>query len=209
MKAGVITLGYVGHLWVVFATSSRSSTERHGDFSESVGFHFASYIGVFFGFGLSVVCVVVCCLVLCVCWWHLDYCLTFSLWRGNRQSKQDVLMTVWASSAHGTGKKKSFLPVFSLCGEVSWEALLATNLWSRRVDIIYIIWSGLLSGLVERGNVAKLISHVKVLCISVFKLPRLFDPQQDDAPMAISPCKGWRICLYLLSWFFVVACESM
>ena len=41
------------------------------------------------------------------CWWHLDLCLTFSLLRGNRQSKQDVLMTVWASSAHGTGKKKN------------------------------------------------------------------------------------------------------
>ena len=42
MKAGVMTLGYVGHLQVVFATSYRSSTERHGDFSESVVFHFAS-----------------------------------------------------------------------------------------------------------------------------------------------------------------------
>ena len=40
MKAGFMTMGYVGHLWVVFATSSRSSTERHGDFSESVVFHF-------------------------------------------------------------------------------------------------------------------------------------------------------------------------
>ena len=40
MKAGLMTMGYVGHLWVVFATSSRSSTERHGDFSESVVFHF-------------------------------------------------------------------------------------------------------------------------------------------------------------------------
>ena len=64
------------------------------------------FLGVLFGFGFWVVCVVVCCLVLCVFWWHLDYCLTFSLLRGNRQSKQDVLMTVWASSAHGTGKKK-------------------------------------------------------------------------------------------------------
>ena len=64
------------------------------------------FLGVLFGFGFSVVCVVVCCLVFCFCWWHLDYGLTFSLLRGNRQSKQDVLMTVWASSAHGTGKKK-------------------------------------------------------------------------------------------------------
>ena len=40
LEAGVMTLGYVGH-YEVFATSSRSSTERHGDFSESVVFHFA------------------------------------------------------------------------------------------------------------------------------------------------------------------------
>ena len=70
------------------------------------------FLGVLFGFGFSVVCVVVCCLVFCVCWWHLDYCLTFSLLRGNRQSKQDVLMTVWASSAHGTGKKKYHIVCF-------------------------------------------------------------------------------------------------
>ena len=37
---GITDLGYMGHLWVVFATSLRSSTERHGDFSESVVFHF-------------------------------------------------------------------------------------------------------------------------------------------------------------------------
>ena len=37
---GITDLGYMGHLWVVFATSSRSSTERYGDFSESVVFHF-------------------------------------------------------------------------------------------------------------------------------------------------------------------------
>ena len=65
------------------------------------------FLGVLFGFGCWVVCVVVCCLVFCVCWWHLDHCLTFSLLRGKCQSKQDVLMTVWASSAHGTGKKKT------------------------------------------------------------------------------------------------------
>ena len=105
MKAGFMTLGYVGHLWVVFATSLRSSTERHGDFSESVVFSLC-FLGVLFGFGCWVVCVVVCCLVFCVCLWHLDHCLTFSLLRGNRQSKQDVLMTVWASSAHGAAQKK-------------------------------------------------------------------------------------------------------
>ena len=64
------------------------------------------FLGVLFGFGFSVVCFVFCCLVFCVCWWHLGFCLTFSLIRGNSQSKQNVLMTVWASSAHGTGKKK-------------------------------------------------------------------------------------------------------
>ena len=40
MKAGVMTLGYKGHLGVVFAMTSRSSTERRGDLSESVVFHF-------------------------------------------------------------------------------------------------------------------------------------------------------------------------
>ena len=28
--------------------------------------------------------------------------------------------------------------------------------------------------------------------------------QPDDALMVINPCKGWRICLYLLSWLFAV-----
>ena len=33
-------------------------------------------------------------------------CFTYSLTCGNGQSKQNVLMTVRASSAYGTGKKK-------------------------------------------------------------------------------------------------------
>ena len=40
---------------MVFATSSRSSTERHGDFSESVVFHFASLVSfLVLGFRLFV-----------------------------------------------------------------------------------------------------------------------------------------------------------
>ena len=40
---------------MVFATSSRSSTERHGDFSESVVFHFASLVSfLVLGVGLFV-----------------------------------------------------------------------------------------------------------------------------------------------------------
>ena len=52
---------------MVFATSSRSSTERHGDFSEKRSVSLC-FLGVLFGFGFSVVCVVVCCPVFCVCW---------------------------------------------------------------------------------------------------------------------------------------------
>ena len=52
---------------MVFATSSRSSTERHEDFSESVCFTFV--LGVLFGFGCWVVCVgvFVVLLFLCLC----------------------------------------------------------------------------------------------------------------------------------------------
>ena len=39
---------------MVFATSSRSSTERHGDFSESVVFHFRSRCPLVLGVGLFV-----------------------------------------------------------------------------------------------------------------------------------------------------------
>ena len=51
---------------MVFATSSRSSTERHGDFSESVVFHFRPRCP----FWLWVLgCLCLCfCLVFCVCW---------------------------------------------------------------------------------------------------------------------------------------------
>ena len=53
---------------MVFATSSRSSTERHGDFSESVVFHFLTRCPVgFWVFGCGGVgC---CCFfVWCVFW---------------------------------------------------------------------------------------------------------------------------------------------
>ena len=84
----------------------------------------------------------------------------------------------------------SFLFVEKCCGKRCWLPTFDHGELILLHHIIRIaIWI---------GNSAKLVSHVKVLCISVFKLPWRFDPQQDDAPMAISPCKGWRICLYLL-----------
>ena len=113
-------------------------------------------LGVLFGFGCCVVCVVVCCVVLCVCWWHLDHFFTFSLLWGNRQSKQDVLMTVWASSAHGTGKKKSNGPwLFPAEDEVragdscrhTWEPELVSSFhhdrfWTNSGVFLLCLWEG-------------------------------------------------------------------
>ena len=46
----IANLGYLGHIGVLFAISLRSSTERHGDFSESVVFHFFWVSCLFLGF---------------------------------------------------------------------------------------------------------------------------------------------------------------
>ena len=51
---------------MVFATSSRSSAERHGDFSESVVFHFRPRCPFWF-WVLGCLCWGFC-LVFCVCW---------------------------------------------------------------------------------------------------------------------------------------------
>ena len=101
------------------------------------------FLGVLFGFGFSVVCFVVCCLVFCDCWWHLGFCLTPSLIRGNRQSKQNVLMTVWASSAHGTGKKKT--P--SLKQSLKWfwcEAKLQSSVQcvGHKTSVLLVVFNG-------------------------------------------------------------------
>ena len=65
------------------------------------------------------------------------------------------------------------------------------------------IWIG------EKWKLGKIDQPCQGFMYICFKLAWLFDSQQDDAPVAISPCKGWRICLYLLSWRYVVTCESM
>ena len=58
-ESRIYDIGLCGTSMRIFATSSRSSTERHGDFSESVVFHFTRCP---FWFGCWVVC------VFCVCW---------------------------------------------------------------------------------------------------------------------------------------------
>ena len=94
------------------AISSRSCTERHGDFSESVVFHssyeVSCFLFVFFGWAVWFLLFVVC-----LCW------LLLGGWMGDTLGFVSPyshawewtistigLMTVRASSAHGTGKKK-------------------------------------------------------------------------------------------------------
>ena len=93
------------------AISSRSCTERHGDFSESVVFHSSYEVSCFlFVFWLGCLVFV---LVVCLCWlllggWMGDTLGFVSLyshaWEWTISTNR--LMTVRASSAHGTGKKK-------------------------------------------------------------------------------------------------------
>ena len=98
------------------AISSRSCTERHGDFSESVVFHSSYEVSGF----LFVVCLffwlgcLVFVFVVCFCWllrgcWKGDTLGIVSLyshvWEWTIST--NGLMTVRASSAHGTGKKKN------------------------------------------------------------------------------------------------------
>ena len=93
------------------AISSRSCTERHGDFSESVVFHSSYEVSCFlFVFWLGCLVFV---FVVCLCWlllggWMGDTLGFVSLyshaWEWTISTNR--LMTVRASSAHGTGKKK-------------------------------------------------------------------------------------------------------
>ena len=60
------TLSHLGHLWVGFAMTSRSSTERLGDFSESVVFHVVSWVSfwvvlVRFWLGCGLLFLCLCC----------------------------------------------------------------------------------------------------------------------------------------------------
>ena len=94
------------------AISSRSCTERHGDFSESVVFHSSYEVSCFlFVFWLGCLVFV---FVVCLCWlllggWMGDTLGFVSLyshaWEWTISTNR--LMTVRASSAHGTGKKKT------------------------------------------------------------------------------------------------------
>ena len=93
------------------AISSRSCTERHGDFSESVVFHSSYEVSCFlfvFWLGCLVFVFVVClCWLLLGCWMGdtLGFVSLYShAWEWTISTNR--LMTVRASSAHGTGKKK-------------------------------------------------------------------------------------------------------
>ena len=94
------------------AISSRSCTERHGDFSVSVVFHSFYEVSCFL-FVVWLGCLVFV-LVVCWCWlllggWMGDTLGLVSLsshaWEWTISTNR--LMTVRASSAHGTGKKKN------------------------------------------------------------------------------------------------------
>ena len=110
------------------AISSRSCTERHGDFSESVVFHSSYEVSCFlFVFWLGCLVFV---FVVCLCWlllggWMGDTLGFVSLyshaWEWTISTNR--LMTVRASSAHGTGKKKKKLCTQTQCLadlEFSW-----------------------------------------------------------------------------------------
>ena len=86
-----------------------SCTERHGDFSESVVFH-SSYEVSLVVFGLFVcLAVVLFVLACCLCCWMGDTLVPVSpfshAWELTILTNR--LMTVRASSAHGTAKKKN------------------------------------------------------------------------------------------------------
>ena len=76
------------------------------------------------------------------------------------------------------------------------EVLLTTNplITARRCHLYHMIGIA----------ISLLFSSMSRFCVSYFTLPWLFGAQPDDALMVINPCKGWRICLYLLSWLFAV-----
>ena len=82
---------------MVFATSSRSSTERHGDFSESVVFHFRSRCP--FWLWVLGCCLVLaglfCCFCCCVVLMTPSFLLSPILQQvGIANQRQNVLMSV-------------------------------------------------------------------------------------------------------------------
>ena len=93
------------------AISSRSCTERHGDFSESVVFHSSYEVScLLFVFWL---CSLVSVFVVCLCWLLLGCWMGDTLGIVSHYSHAwewtiytNRMMTVRASSAHGTGTKK-------------------------------------------------------------------------------------------------------
>ena len=103
------TLSHLGHLCVRFAMTSWRSTERLGDFSsESVVSHLVSWVSSWF----VLVCFLGWVLVFgCVCfvwYWKTPGLLLSPILQhvGIANQRQYVLMTVWASSAHGMSSKK-------------------------------------------------------------------------------------------------------
>ena len=103
-----------------------------------------------------------------------------------------------------------FLPVFSVCEKccgnvvvvvvvVFWRCFFGDGVFAA---VFFLRWCFCFCSLFFSPSMS-------MLYIADFKLPWLFGPQQDDVPMAISPCKGWKICLYLLSLLFVVTSEGM
>ena len=100
------TLSHLGHIGVGFAMTSRSSTEWLGDFSESVVFHVVFWVSfcfvlVWFWLGCGLLCLF--CVVLKTPSFLLSPILQHV---GIANQRQNVLMTVRASSAHGMSSKK-------------------------------------------------------------------------------------------------------
>ena len=127
------TLSHLGHLYVGFAMTSRSSTEGLGDFSESVVFHVV-FLGVFLGCVGLVLVGLFCCFCVCVVLKTPSFLLSPILQHvGIANLRQNVLMTVWASSAHGMSSKKNLL--FCLCGVV-WSQLFKLFLWHAQPGLL-------------------------------------------------------------------------
>ena len=99
---------------MIFAISLRSCTERHGDFSESVVFHSSYEVSWCFSGCLFFLAVVLFVLVCCLCCWMGDTLVPVSLYSHAWELTilTNRLMTVRASSAHGTAKKKKRIDVF-------------------------------------------------------------------------------------------------
>ena len=108
------TLSHLGHLCVRFAMTSWRSTERLGDFSsESVVSHLVSWVSSW----VVLVCFWLVLVFGCVCfvfYWKTPGLLLSPILQhvGIANQRQYVLMTVWASSAHGMSSKKKYRVLF-------------------------------------------------------------------------------------------------